>query len=305
MPQAAARRPRREQAAHAAYLVPGVLLFLAVVVVPFGMNLGISLTTWDGVGSPKWTGLANYRALLSDGTFWAAFRHNLVLIVAMAVVPTAIGLLLAYALFDFVATRFGPRTASVLRALFYLPQLLPVAVAGIVWSWILAPSDGALNALLGKVGLGSLEQDWLGDERLALATVAAVLVWVQVGFPLVVFMAGLQRVDPALSEAAEIDGASWWRRLWHVTVPQIRPEIYVVLLWTTIAALKVFDPIYVLTRGGPGDATNVPSYYAYQNFFDRTRVGYGAAIATVLTLIVLLVAVGFLRVQGRREDEGS
>jgi raffinose/stachyose/melibiose transport system permease protein len=302
MTQTVRVRPAHRGAGYWLYLLPGAVLFTAVIVVPFAMNIGISLTNWDGVGTPLWTGLGNYRQLLSDSTFWVSFRHSLVLVVAMAIVPTVLGLVLAYALFDVVAKRFGPRTASVLRACFYLPQVLPIAVAGIVWSWILA-DDGALNAVLGKVGLASLAHDWLGEEKVALATVAGVLVWVQLGFPLVVFMSGLQRVDPALYEAAEIDGASWWGRLWHVTIPQIRPEIGVVLLWTTIAALKVFPPIYVLTKGGPGDATNVPSYFSFQNFFDKTQVGYGAAIATVLTMLILAMAAMFLRVQSNQDGE--
>jgi ABC-type sugar transport system permease subunit len=174
------------------------------------------------------------------------------MVVAMAAVPTVVGLVLAAALFDFVGKHFGSRTVAVLRACFYLPQVLPIAVAGIVWSWILAPENGSLNELLKAIGLGSLQQDWLGDPDLALYTVMGVMVWVQLGFPLVVFMAGLQRVDPQLYEAAELDGAGWWRRFWHITLPQIRPEIYVVLLWCTIAALKVFGAVYVLTKGGPG-----------------------------------------------------
>jgi ABC-type sugar transport system permease subunit len=129
-----------------------------------------------------------------------------------------------------------------------------------------------------------------------------IMVWVQLGFPVVIFMAGLQRVDPALYEAAEMDGASWMKRFRHITVPQIKPEVYVVLLWTTIAALKVFGPIYVLTRGGPGGATNVPAYYSYQNFFERTQVGYGAAIATVLTLLIVALSIVFLRIQRPAEE---
>jgi raffinose/stachyose/melibiose transport system permease protein len=119
----------------------------------------------------------------------------------------------------------------------------------------------------------------------------------------VIFMAGLQRVDPELYEAAEIDGASWWRRFWHITLPQIRPETFVVLLWCTIAALKVFGPIFVLTRGGPGGATTVPAYLSYTNFFEKTQVGYGATIATVLAAIILALTVVFLRVQARSDGE--
>jgi raffinose/stachyose/melibiose transport system permease protein len=215
--------------------------------------------------------------------------------------PAVIGLILAAALFDFIGKKFGARTASVLRACIYLPQVLPIAVAGIVWGWILDPESGALNTLLKDVGLGSLAQDWLGNPKTALLTIMAVLVWVQVGYPVVIFMAGLQRADPALTEAAEIDGASWWRRLWRITVPQIRPEIYVVLLTCTIAALRVFALVFVLTQGGPGTATQVPSYFSYQNFFQYAQVGYGAAIATVLTIIIVLLSAIFIRVQNRNQ----
>ncbi|MBA2949491.1 carbohydrate ABC transporter permease [Streptomyces himalayensis] len=293
-------RPRRNS--YALFLLPGALAFLAIVVLPFLMNTGVSFTDWQGVGSPKWTGLDNYRRLLEDEAFWESFRHSLAMVVAMAVVPTAIGLVVAAALFDFVAKHFGSKTAAVLRACFYLPQVLPIAVAGIVWSWILAPENGSLNELLKTVGLGSLQQDWLGDPDIALYSVMGVMVWVQIGFPLVVFMAGLQRVDPQLYEAAELDGAGWWQRFWHVTLPQIRPEIYVVMLWCTIAALKVFGAVYVLTKGGPGGATNVPSYFSFQNFFEKTQVGYGSAVATVLTVIILALALVALRLQTRAED---
>jgi raffinose/stachyose/melibiose transport system permease protein len=289
---------RRGISPYPLYLIPGLIGYALVVALPFGMNLGISLTSWPGVGTPEFAGIDNYRQLLADETFWQSFEHNLALVLAMAVLPTALGLLLAAALFDVVAQRHGTRLAALLRACFYLPQVLPIAVAGIVWSWILAP-EGALNGVFGKVGLGALQQDWLGDPDLALLSVAGVMVWVQLGFPLVVLMAGLQRMDPALSEAGQLDGAGWWQRFWHLTVPQIRPETGVVLLWCTIAALKAFPPVYVLTKGGPAGATNVPAYFSYQNFFEKTEVGYGAAIATVLTVIILALTVAFLRVQGR------
>lgn len=294
--------PRRPRDSYALFLLPGVLAFFAVVIVPLLMNTGVSFTDWQGVGSPQWSGLANYRELMGDADFWASFRHSLFMVVAMAVVPTGLGLVLAAALFDYVGKHFGSRVTAVLRACFYLPQVLPIAVAGIVWSWILAPENGSLNELLKAIGLGGWQQDWLGDPDLALYTVMAVMVWVQLGFPLVVFMAGLQRVDPALYEAAELDGAGWWRRFRHITLPQIRPEIHVVLLWCTIAALKVFGAVYVLTKGGPGGATDVPSYFSFTTFFEKTQVGYGAAISTVLTVIVLALALIGLRLQTRAED---
>ena len=308
-PRAPVRRGRpsgRAGADHLGYLVylmPGLLLFTGVIVVPFVMTLGVSLTEWPGIGAPRWVGLGNYRTLLSDREFWASFRHNVALIVAMAIIPTCAGLVLAAALTDVIGKRFGARTASVLRACVYLPQLLPIVTAGIVWSWILGPDGGAVNELFKAVGLESLAHDWLGDPSTAMGGVMVVMVWIQVGFPLVVFMAGLQRVDPSLYEAAEIDGASWWRRFRHIAIPQMRPEIFVCLLWCTIASLKAFAPIYVLTKGGPGGATNVPSYSSYQNFFEKTDVGYGSAIATVLTSIIVVLTVVFLRIQSKDMGE--
>ncbi|MDX2642128.1 sugar ABC transporter permease [Streptomyces sp. PA03-1a] len=295
-------RPLRLRNPYALYLIPGVIAFLAVVIVPFVMNIYFSFTHWQGVGSPTWAGLENYRELMKDSRFWESFRHSVAMVLAMAVIPTAVGLVVAAALFDFIGKHFGSKLASVLRACFYLPQVLPITVAGIVWSWILAPENGSLNELLKAVGLGSLQQDWLGDPKFALYSVMAVMVWVQLGFPVVIFMAGLQRVDPSLYEAAELDGTNWWQRFWHVTLPQIRPEIYVVMLWCTIAALKVFGAVYVLTKGGPADSTIVPSYFSFSTFFEKTDVGYGSAIATVLTLIILALTTVGLRFQTRSED---
>jgi raffinose/stachyose/melibiose transport system permease protein len=289
------------RAGYLPYLIPGTLLFVAVIVVPLAINVGISFTRWQGVGSPDWVGLDQYRKLFNDETFWASTRNNLALIMAMAIIPTFLGLILATAMFDVVGKRFGQRPASALRASFYLPQVLPAVVAGVVWGWILHPEYGAANALLRFVGLDSWTQNWLGDEKTALLSVMGVLVWIQIGYPLVIFMAGLQRVDPELYDSAEIDGASWWQRLWSITVPQIRPEIFVVLLTCTIAALKTFDKIYVLTRGGPGGATNVPAYFSFQNFFEKANVGYGAAIATLLTVVIVGLAFLFLRAQTKEE----
>jgi raffinose/stachyose/melibiose transport system permease protein len=290
---------------YAIFMLPGLLLSLAVIVVPLAMTVYVSFTRWQGVGSPQWIGLANYDRLIHDANFWASFRHIALLIVAMAVVPTLLGLVLAATLYDYVAKTLGNRTASIFRSGFYLPQVLPVAITGIVWGWILHPSYGALNSILDRIGLASLAHNWLGDPTYALFSVMAIMVWVQVGYPIVMFMAGLQRVDPELYEAADLDGASWWQRFRKISVPLIRPEIYVVLVTTTIAALKIFGQIFVLTRGGPGNSTLVPSYFAYKNFFERANVGYGSAISTVLTVIIVLLTFVFLRVQSRDRRIGE
>jgi raffinose/stachyose/melibiose transport system permease protein len=281
------------------YLLPGAVAFTAVIAIPFGTNLYLSLTKWSGIGEPRWIGLDNYTRLLQDDVFWTSFRNTAAMVIAMVVVPTLIGLVLSATLFDVIGRRFGPKTASFLRATFYLPQVLPVVVAGILWGWLLRP-DGAVNAIGKSIGIG--EHDWLGDPSTALPMVMLVMIWVQIGYPVVIFMAALQRVDPDLYEAAEIDGAGWFRRFQAITLPQIRPETFVVTLTCTIAALKVFGPIWALTRGGPNNATTVPSYFAYNAFFNKLQVGYGAAVATALTLVIVVVSIGFLKVQGRAES---
>jgi raffinose/stachyose/melibiose transport system permease protein len=298
------RQGGRSTAGFGWYLVPGVLASLAVIVVPLVMTVGISFTRWSGIGSPVWVGFSNYTRLFHDERFWASFGHIVLLIIAMAVIPTLLGLLLAAVLFDYIAKIFGPRWASVFRSGFYLPQVLPVAVTGIVWGWILHPSYGALNRILDSVGLSSLSRNWLGDPKYALYSVMAVMVWFQLGYPIVMFMSGLQRIDPELYEAADLDGAGWWQRFRHITVYLIKPEFYVVLVTTTIAALKIFGQIFVLTRGGPSNATLVPSYFAWQNFFQKAQVGYGSAISTVLTVLIVVLAVVFLRLQTRDQRKG-
>ncbi len=179
-----------------------------------------------------------------------------------------------------------------------------MAIAGIVWGWILSADDGAINTLLNAIGIAN-PPNWLGDPHFALISVMMMLIWGQIGFPVVVFMGALQRVDPSLYEAAALDGANWWARFRAITIPQIRPEIFVVGLTATIGALKVFGPIYVLTSGGPEGSTYVPSYYSYFAFFTLSRVGYGAAIANVLTVLILILAVALITYQLRsaKEDE--
>ncbi|GAA1989910.1 sugar ABC transporter permease [Isoptericola halotolerans] len=300
-PVARTRRRRPAWLPYLPYLIPGAVGFVLIIGYPLVTNVYISLFSWPGGLAPlEWVGFDNYVALWGDSAFWTSFRNSVAMILAMVVVPTLIGLLLAAVLFDYLGRRFGARVASVLRATYYLPQILPVAVAGVLWNWILNSQTGALNVILRGLGVEN-PPNWLGDPATAMPSVMLVLIWVQIGYPVVIFMAALQRVDPELYEAAELDGAGWWRRFRAITVPQIRPETFVVTLTSTVAALKVFGPIYVLTRGGPESSTLVPSYYSYLNFFDKSRVGYGSAVATVLTVVIIAVAAVILVLQARAE----
>ncbi|WDR02395.1 sugar ABC transporter permease [Devosia algicola] len=294
----------RGQAGYWLYLIPGAIGFVLIIFLPFIMNTGLSFSRWKGIGLPKFVGLNNYIKLINDAAFWASLEHTVAFVVAMAVIPTILGVFLAAILFDYISARFGEGLSSFFRAGFYLPQILPISAAGILWGWILNPF-GVLNSILEGVGLHDLAQNWLGDPRLAIGAVMVVMVWLQLGYCLVVFMAGLARVDPSLNEAAELDGATWLQRFWTITVPLLKPEIFVVGLTTTIAALKVFAPIYVLTSGGPDNSTLVPSYFSYYHFFATNRVGYGAAITTAQMLMTIVLGIIFLRVQAHQTENGA
>jgi ABC-type sugar transport system permease subunit len=290
---------RRSRARYWFYVAPLALGFVVVVAAPFAANVFYSLFKWKGGAAPlRWYGLGNYLDLLGDETVWQSFINTIYLIVAIVVVPTLIGLVLAAMLFDYIGRKFGDRAASFLRATYYLPQILPIAVAGVLWSWILASRDGAINSILQGLGVTDTP-DWLGDPDLAIYSVMLMLSWIQIGYPVVIFMAALQRVDPELYEAAEMDGAGWWRRFLSITLPQIRPDVFIVVLTATVGAMKVFAPILILTQGGPESSTYTPSYYAYLNFFQYSRVGYGSALATVLSLMILVVALILLAWQRR------
>ncbi|WP_425553239.1 carbohydrate ABC transporter permease [Gryllotalpicola koreensis] len=277
---------------------------LAIVLIPFAMNVYISLFRWKGGMAPmRWNGLQNYVDLFGDELFWLAFKNTIFMILGIVVVPTVIGLLLAAMLFDYIGREFGGRAAAFLRATYYLPQILPIAVAGFIWSWVLATQDGLLNSVIEAIGVRR-PPDWLGDPHIAIYAVVLMLIWLQIGYPVVIFMAALQRVDPELHEAAALDGAGWWRRFAAITIPQIRPEVFVVVITATVGALKVFAPVLILTGGGPEGSTIVPSYYSYRNFFELSKVGYGSAIATAMSVVIFLVAGVMLWLQ-RREGRGE
>jgi len=293
---------RPSQAMFYWYLLPGLLAFVLVIGTSFVWNIYLSFTKWNGLGKPEFIGLANYTRLFADPTFWKSFLHAIEFIAAMALIPTALGLLLAALIFDYIAPRFGNAISTFMRVSLFIPQIVPLTVSGILWVWLLSPNVGVINEFFRAIGLDSLALNWLGDSRYALLAVSIMLVWIQIGYTVVIFVSGMSRIDPSLNEAAQLDGATWMQRFRIITVNQLKPEISVVLLTTTVAALKVFGPVYVMTQGGPGDATVVPSFFSYFQFFTTQNVGYGAAIATVLTVLLTVLAIVIMRVQSRNEE---
>lgn len=277
------------------FLLPALLIYCVFVVYPMLDSLSISFTSWDGLSPTRsFVGLANYQRIFKDPVAITAFENNLIWTAVTLVVPTILGLLLAIGLNQ----RFPGRT--LFRSIYYAPAILPlIGVAGI-WSWLYDPNVGLINTTLRHVGLGGLAQPWLGSPTTALPSVMVAAIWQSLGFPMVLYLAGLQGIPGEQYEAARIDGANAWQRFWLISLPWLRETHIIVITLGVIGSFRVFDLIYAMTYGGPGQATQVLASWMYFNTFQFYHAGYGSALAWVIALISLAVTVPYIRVLSRR-----
>ncbi len=266
------------------YVLPGLLLYFALILGPIVAAIGISFTEWNGISPPNWIGLGNYVKLFSDETFYVALKNNALFMVFYCVIPIVIGLALAAMVWT-----FRQREQFALRTLLFLPYIMPTAVLGIIWHWLYNPAFGPINQALKLAGLGSIALPWLGDFTFVLPAVGIVASWYFFGFCMVLFLAGIQRIDPALFEAARVDGATGSRIFFFITLPLLLPEIRIALLLTIISSIKSFDLIFTMTRGGPANATLVPNIYMYELGFQLNRYGYASAVAIIGAILVFTI----------------
>ena len=271
------------------YILPALALYATFVLAPFVHTAILSLYSWDGVTPAHFVGLRNFRAIFSNPVLLGAFEHAFILIVFYALLPTAIGLLLAG-----IMARSHVRGLRFFSTVLFLPYVIAPTAVAVVWRWLLAP-DGPLNHLLQGIGLGSLARPWLGDFAWALPSVGLIGTWVLYGLAMVLFLAGVQKIPRTLYDAARIDGSGPLWEFLTVTLPGLRNELVVVLVLTVTAALRNFDTIYVATSGGPGTATTVPSYLVYNTAFVVGSVGAAAAIGVLLAVLIFAVNVAITR----------
>ncbi|MHB1065200.1 MAG: carbohydrate ABC transporter permease [Georgenia sp.] len=277
------------------FLLPALVLYVLFLIYPLGRAVLLSLYEWDGLTLATFVGFANYADVFADEQLRAAFTHALVLIFFFAVLPLAIGLVLAA-----ILTRGQVRGLAFFRTIVFLPQVIAMVVVAVAWRQIYAP-DGLLNDVLRAVGLETWTRPWLGDFTLTLPAVGLIGTWVSTGLVTVLLMAGMSRVPTELYEAATLDGAGMVRQFWYITLPSVRAEIVVALTLTIIAALKTFDLVYVTTSGGPGRSTTVPSYEVYRRAFQLGEVGSATAVAVVLTALIFVINLVVNRI-GERES---
>jgi ABC-type sugar transport system permease subunit len=290
------RRSWRRYRAGILFVLPALILYLVFMVYPFFRSIYFSLTSWNGVTAVKeWVGLANYRELIGDDRFWLSLQNTVIWVIVGTISPIVIGMLLALLLWR------QPKGFTLFRTIFFMPQVLSTVVIGIVWNWIYNPIFGILNEALDAIGLEDISRGWLGDPDVALYAVLVAAIWATIGFVFVIFLAGLQNVSKDLLEAATVDGANVWQRFWNVTVPQMASVLNVVIALLLIGGFSVFDIVFVMTGGGPANATEVLATYTYKEAFTQNNVGYASALAVVITVISLIASVTFIRLRERQE----
>lgn len=268
-----------------AFLSPWLLGFCLFTLVPLALSLYYSFTDFSLLQPPVWTGAHNYRDLLSDDTFWLAVRNTIKY--ALIALPAAmiVSLLLALLLNADVPGQ------SVYRTIIFLPSLVPTVAGAMIWLWLFNARLGLINTVLARIGIDG--PAWLGDTRWALPSLALMSLW-GVGNTVVIYLAGLQEVPRELYDAAELDGAGAFRRLWNVTLPMISPVIFFNLVIAIIGTLQVFAIPFIMTNGGPARSTYFYTMYLYDNAFTHLKMGYASAMAWLQLLVILgLTGVAF------------
>jgi multiple sugar transport system permease protein len=278
----------------AGFIAPSLVPLLAFMVGPMLASIGISFLEWDLLSPASWVGLDNYRTLLSDREFRSAFVHTLAFIAGYLPLVYVGGLVVALAL------KQGLRGLGLFRTVYFLPVVTSWVVVALMWKWLLNPEFGVVNYLLGLVGIDG--PGWWTSPRWSMPAIILASAWKDVGFVMVILLAGLMAIPEEYYEAASIDGAGAWHRFRHITLPLLAPATFFVVVISLINNFQVFDQVWVMTGGGPVGSTTVVVQQIVQNAFEFGRMGYAAAMSWVLFLVILVVTLAQLRLQRRFTD---
>jgi ABC-type sugar transport system permease subunit len=264
------------------FLIVPLIIYLIWVIGPTFYTFYLSLTNWDGISSPDFINFRNYTRLFQDPVFKISLQNNLKWIISFITVPVVAGLGLAMAL-----NRAMP-ASKFFKASFYAPMVLSLVVCGLIWGWMYQPASGLINEAFRAIGLDSLAQGWLSDSDLVMWSIIIVAIWRQVGYVMVLYLAGLQGVDPGLIDASKVDGCNSWHTFRHIIFPLLAPVTVIVVTISIIDSLRAFDLVSVMTRGGPYNSSSVLANFMYIEAFNNYKMGYGAAISVILFLISLV-----------------
>ncbi|WP_372630071.1 carbohydrate ABC transporter permease [Cohnella sp.] len=270
------------------FIAPNLLGMMVFVIVPIFTSLLMSFTDWDLINAPRWVGLSNFTdKMVHDQQFWVSLKNTFIF--SLLTIP--LGIVAAFVIA--LLLNQSIKGVNLYRAAVFLPVGISMISISVIWRWILNTDLGILNYVLSLVNLQGA--GWLSDENYALFSVSAISIWKNVGFNMVILLAGLKGVPSHLYEAATIDGAGAWRRMARITLPLITPSLFFVSIMSVIGSFQVFDLIYSTTSGGPGDSTRVIYYWVYQNGFKFFEMGYASALAWVV--FIMLFAVTLLQMK--------
>jgi len=274
------------------YIGPAAILYIVFVLKPIFNTIFLSLYKWDGASLKIFLGLANYLELFKDNIFWIALRNNFIWIVASLLLPMLLGLLIAVVLSNVKYGRFF------FQFVYFMPVVLNLVIVGVIWCFIYNPIFGVLNTILINIGLPQLTQGWLGDPFWVMPSIILAGNWTFFGFCMIIFLAGLQNIDKSIYEAAMVDGANKITQFTKITIPMLKNQITLLIVYSIVGSFKVFDIVYVMTKGGPNHSSEVLANYLYWQAFSNGRVGYATAMAAILILVVLILSVSTLHNKG-------
>jgi raffinose/stachyose/melibiose transport system permease protein len=294
------QRSRRRGLRGTIWVLPAVVLLAVFVYYPIIDNVRLSFFSWNAFSpAPEFVGLRNYQDMLDDPVFWRALRNNIAYAAISLIFQVALALVLAAVLEEFVKPRFR----GLLRSVYFIPSVVSITVAGLLFAFLYNPRFGLLNELLGAIGLDSLQRSWLGDQATAIWSIIAMSQWQNLGYTTVLFVVAIQRIPSELYEAAKVDGAGPVRSFFSVTVPMVREMTTLLIILTVSGAFLLFNEVMVMTAGGPADSSQVLGTWMYRNAFLADNMGYAAAIATVIFVITLAFAVVQLGLGRRKRVE--
>ncbi|MRN56130.1 carbohydrate ABC transporter permease [Paenibacillus monticola] len=276
-------------------LFPALVIYLGIAILPIGLSLYYSVMNWNGIGPMSFVGIDNYIEILGDDIFWLSVKNNIIIMATGLMGQIPLGLLLALLL------NRGLKGSAFFRTIGFMPVVISSVMVSLIWGMIYNTEYGMLNNLLGLIGLDSLQQNWLGDPKWSMISISIAYIWQNCGLYMVIFLAALQNIPDEINEAAELDGATGFKRTLRITIPMIRGTIMVGVVYSISNSFRVFDLIQILTGGGPAHQTGVMTIYMYNSAFMNMRYGYGSAVS-ILILLVSLIVISLINRLGKEKD---
>lgn len=289
----------RNKKAIAFFVLPGLIWFVLVAIIPIFQSFGYSFLKWDGISEPDFVGLKNYIGIFGDKLFYKAVLNSLLLALASVFIQLPISMLLALLLAK------GVRGENAYRTIFFIPVIISSTIIAQMWMKIYHPEYGLLNTFFRSIGMEEWQRQWLADGKWALVAVFIPMIWQYIGYHMLLFYSAAKGISPDIKEAAKVDGASEWQIAIKIIIPMIVPMIKASVIFAIIGSLKSFDLIYILTKGGPLHATEVPTMLMYTEIFTSNRYGYASAMALLIIaeclIFTLLVQTVFGKISKKIE----